>query len=216
MPVGTVVRRALGRFEPVAVRAYRDAFIDLDSLAVTIASIVPNTRRVLEIGCGDGVLAAALRKVMPGIELLGIDPGWPEPGRMYKGDRTGVEFSPLTSGALLARDPEPFDLVLICDVLHHVLDDERAQVLYDAAELTAPGGTVAVKEWERTPGIGSAMVYFADRWITGDATVRFMGRPELDQLVGDAMPGWPRTCEARIPPRRANLLLTLRRPDTSR
>lgn len=33
MPVGAVVRRALGRFEPAAIRMYRGAFIDLDAVA---------------------------------------------------------------------------------------------------------------------------------------------------------------------------------------
>jgi hypothetical protein len=71
---------------------------------------------------------------------------------------------------------------------------------------------VAVKEWERRGGVGSAVAYCADRWVSGDATVRFMPRPEIDGLLDRAFPGWPRTCEARIPPRRANVLVTLRRP----
>jgi len=87
-----------------------------------------------------------------------------------------------------------------------------ARTYRDAADLTAPGGIVAVKEWENRGGIGSAMAYCADRWVSGDATVRFMPRPEIDGLIDGALPGWPRTCEARIPPRRANVLVTLRRP----
>ena len=212
MPLGTAVRRSLGRLEPVAVRTYREAFIDLDSLAVTIASVTPDAKRVLEIGCGDGAMATALRQVLPDIELLGIDPGTPAPGRMFDGDRHGIEFRPVTTTELLADDPDPFDLIVLCDVLHHVEESARAQVLREAASLTAPGGTVAIKEWERRGGIGTAMAYCADRWVSGDASVRFMPQSEIDSLVAQAMPGWRRTCEARIPPRRANLLLTLRRP----
>lgn len=214
MPIGPVVRRSLGPLEPVAARAYRDAFIDLDSLAVTIASVTPDARRVLEIGCGDGAVATALRKVLPDIELLGIDPGNPTPGRLFAGDRRGTEFLPITTTELLATDPEPFDLVILCDVLHHVAEDARGQVLREAAALTAPGGTVAFKDWESRGGLGSLMAYLADRWITGDTAVRFMPLWELNKLVDQAMPGWRRTCEARIPPRRANLLLMLRSPHT--
>jgi len=211
MPLGTTVRRALGRFEPVAVRTYRHAFIDLDSLAETVGSVVPGARRVLEIGCGDGAMAAALCRALPDIELLGIDPGLPVPGRMFEGDRARAEFRTITTTHLLGDEPELFDLVVLCDVLHHVRWAERAQVLRDAAALTAPGGIVAVKEWERRGGIGTAMAYCADRWVSGDAAVRFMSLSEIDGLVEQAMPGWQRTCAARIPPRRANLLLTLRR-----
>jgi 2-polyprenyl-6-hydroxyphenyl methylase/3-demethylubiquinone-9 3-methyltransferase len=212
MPLGTAVRRSLGRLEPAAVRTYREAFIDLDSLAVTIASVTRDAERVLEIGCGDGAMATALRQVLPAVELLGIDPGTSTPGRMFTGDRRGTEFRSLTTTELLASEPTPFDLVVLCDVLHHVEESARAQILREAASLTAPGGTVAIKEWERRGGLGTAMAYCADRWVSGDASVRFMPRSEIDDLVALAMPGWQRTCEARIPPRRANLLVTLRRP----
>lgn len=212
MPLGTAVRRSLGRLEPVAVRAYREAFIDLDSLAVTLGSVVPDAKRVLEIGCGDGAMATALRQVLPNIELLGIDPGNADPGRMFEGDRAGTEFRSITSTELLAENPAPFDLVIMVDVLHHVAESARGEILKEAAALTAPGGTVAIKEWERRGGIGTAMAYCADRFVSGDAQVRFMPQAEIDGLIGVAMPDWQRTCEARIPPRRANLLLTLRRP----
>jgi 2-polyprenyl-3-methyl-5-hydroxy-6-metoxy-1,4-benzoquinol methylase len=212
MPLGPAVRRALGPLELIAIHAYRGAFIDLDLLAVTIGSVAPNAKRILEIGCGDGVLAAAIRKVLPRTQLLGIDPGMDEPGRMFEGDRSDVEFRPVTTTQLLREGTAPFDLVVICDVLHHVAESERAQVLRDAAELTAPGGTVAVKDWELRKGFGSSVAYYADRYISGDRTVRFMPLTEINELIDAAMPGWPRTCEARIPPRRANVLVTLRRP----
>jgi 2-polyprenyl-6-hydroxyphenyl methylase/3-demethylubiquinone-9 3-methyltransferase len=212
MPVGTVVRRALGRFEPAAIRAYRGAFIDLAELAVTIASVVPDTRRVLEIGCGDGAMAAAQRRALPDAAILGVDPGVAEPGRMFDADRDGVEFGKATSSELLADGAGRFDLVVLVDVLHHVADGQREQVLRDAAALTAPGGVVAVKEWDRRGGVGTVVAYVADRYVSGDSTVRFMPRAELDGLVAGAMPGWRTVCECRVPPRKANLLLMLRRP----
>ncbi|HEY4023509.1 MAG TPA: class I SAM-dependent methyltransferase [Pseudonocardiaceae bacterium] len=174
--------------------------------------MAPDTKRILEIGCGDGAMVAALRRMLPKAEVVGIDPAAPSPGRMFDGDRTGVEFRPISTTELLAEKPELFDLIMICDVIHHVAEGERLQVLKDAAELTAPGGTVALKEWERRPGLANSAAFLADRWVSGDPTVRFMARPELDQLIGQAMQGWSVSSEARIPPRIANLLLTLRRP----
>jgi SAM-dependent methyltransferase len=212
MPIGKSVRHALGRFEPTAIRVYRNRFIDVESLAVTIASVVPNAKRVLEVGCGDGAVAAALRRSLPSCEFLGLDPGLAAPGALYDGDPAGVTFRRATTTELLAEKPDPYDLVIVCDVIHHVAEEERQQVLLDAAALTAPGGTVALKEWERIRGLGYYPGYYADRYVSGDATVRFMPRPELQQLVDTATPGWATTCEARIPPRRANLLLTRQRP----
>lgn len=212
MSVGSAVRGALGRFEPAAIRGYRGMFIDLDALATTIASVTPRARRILEIGCGDGAMAAALRRVLPDAEILGLDPAAPSPGRMYDGDRSGVQFRAVSTGELLTERPEPFDLILIVDVIHHVAESEREQVLREAAELTAPGGTIALKEWELRPGLANSAAFFADRWVSGDSTVRFMARPELDRMIARALPGWSVSSESHVPPRRANLLLTLRAP----
>lgn len=212
MSAGSAVRRALGRLEPNAVRAYRGLFIDLDSLAATVRSLAPDATRVLEIGCGDGAFAAALCRALPRAELLGLDPGVELPGRMFDGNRVSAEFRSITTSELIKEAPEPFDLVSLCDVLHHVAEPDREPLLRDSAALTAPGGTVAVKEWEYRGWTSSAVAFSADRFLSGDVAVRFMPRSELDALITRTMPGWEMTCEARVPPRRANLLLTLRRP----
>lgn len=213
MSLGSAVHKAFGRFEPAAIRVYRGAFIDLDELATTIASVAPSAKRVLEIGCGDGAMAAALCRSLPDAHLLGLDPAAKAPGRQFDGEPGRAEFRRIATTELISEGSGGFDLVMLCDVVHHVAESERGQVLLDAAALTSPGGTVVVKEWEHRAGMSTAFAYGADRWVSGDATVRFMPRTELDGLIEAAMPGWPVTCEARIPPRRANLLLTLRRPE---
>jgi 2-polyprenyl-3-methyl-5-hydroxy-6-metoxy-1,4-benzoquinol methylase len=212
MPLGPGVRRLLGRWEPAAIRVYRSAFIDLDELAAVLATSVPTAKRILEIGCGDGAMAAAVRRALPSCEILGIDPVVSAPGRLYGGDRTGVQFRRISTGQLINERLDPFDLVILCDVLHHVSEQEREQVLADAACLTVAGGTVAIKEWEKRAGIGNTLAYLADRWVSGDSTVRFMPETELRAKIAKIMPGWPVTLRSRIPPRKANLLLTLRRP----
>lgn len=211
MSLGSSVRSRLGRYEPLAIRLYRDRFIDLDALAATIASVAPHSARVLEIGCGDGAMAAALQRQLPAAYLVGIDPGVPDPGRMFDGDRQRVSFERSSTSDLIARGEEPFDLVLLVDVLHHVEDEQRQQVLDDAASLTPVGGTVIVKEWELRPGLANRLAFSADRYVSGDSTVRFMPASETQELIDRALAGWQRTALARIPPRRANLFLAYRR-----
>jgi 2-polyprenyl-6-hydroxyphenyl methylase/3-demethylubiquinone-9 3-methyltransferase len=96
--------------------------------------------------------------------------------------------------------------------VHHVPESLRASVLGDAATLAAPDGLVAVKEWERGRGLAHVMAYTADRYVTGDKDVRFPDREELHELIGTALPEFEIVCEARIPPRRNNVLYVLRRP----
>jgi 2-polyprenyl-6-hydroxyphenyl methylase/3-demethylubiquinone-9 3-methyltransferase len=76
--------------------------------------------------------------------------------------------------------------------------------------LVAPGGLLAVKEWERRPNAFHALAYGSDRYVSGDRGVSFLDRDELVALLDTAAPGLARVCEARIPPRRNNLLVALR------
>jgi len=130
---------------------------------------------------------------------------------MFGGDRRLVTFETSSTSDLIARAETPFDLVSLVDVLHHVADNQRQKVLEDAASLTAPGGTLIVKEWELRDGLANRAAFTADRYVSGDTTVRFMPRDETQALVDNALRGWQRICEARIPPRRANLFLAYRK-----
>jgi 2-polyprenyl-3-methyl-5-hydroxy-6-metoxy-1,4-benzoquinol methylase len=207
--LGTAVRTRLGRWEIPAAELYRSAFINLDDLAASLASLGP-VKRILEIGCGDGAMADRLCTAYPDSEYLGIDIAQ-SPGRLFRGDPSRATFRSISSSDLLAERPEPFDLVAIVDVIHHVADDLRAAVLRDAAELTASDGLLAVKEWERGRGLAHVMAYTADRYISGDNTVRFMEPAELRSLIRETVPSFSVVCEARIPPHRNNILLALRR-----
>jgi 2-polyprenyl-6-hydroxyphenyl methylase/3-demethylubiquinone-9 3-methyltransferase len=207
--IGPQIRHRLGRLEIPAAEAYRNRFINLDDLATTLASLT-TAKRILEIGCGDGALAERLCRVFPDTEYLGIDIA-SEPGRLFRGDAARATFRSMSSADLLAEEPDNFDLVVIVDVVHHVPEGMRAAVLADAAELVTRDGMIAVKDWERGRGIAHLMAYTADRYVTGDKNVRFPSRDELGRLIGTALGEFEIVCEARIPPRRNNVLYALSR-----
>lgn len=209
MGLGAAVRHRLGRFEIPAAEAYRAVTVNLDDLAATIASLGP-VKRILEIGCGEGSMGERLTTVFPDADYLGIDL-IPHVGRLYRGDPTRATFRTLLSSDLLAAKPDPFDLVVVVDVLHHVPDGDRAALLADAAALTAPGGLVAVKDWERGHTLSDLIVYIACRHIAGDPNTRFMRAQEFRELVRSGLPGFEQAVAARIPPRRNNLLIAMRR-----
>jgi 2-polyprenyl-3-methyl-5-hydroxy-6-metoxy-1,4-benzoquinol methylase len=208
--IGTAIRHRLGRWEIPAAEAYRNAFINLDDLATTVRSLTA-AKRILEIGCGDGSFGQRLCAAFPDAEYLGIDIA-PNPGRLFRGDERRAQFRTMTSGDLVAEGPPPFDLVTFVDVLHHIPEAARVPVLADAAALTAPDGTIAVKEWERGRGLSHLAVYHLDKYVTGDRDVRFPTRAELGSMFEAGLPGFALVCEARIPPRRNNVLCALRRP----
>jgi 2-polyprenyl-6-hydroxyphenyl methylase/3-demethylubiquinone-9 3-methyltransferase len=209
MGLGTTIRHRLGAFELPAANLYRSLFINIGDLAATLGSLT-QPKRILEIGCGDGTFANELVAAMPNAAYTGIDIS-PAPGRLFTGDRTRAAFRPIATGELLAEGVEPFDLVVIVDVLHHVPGTERENLLRDADRLTAPSGVLAIKDWERGRNVAHAMVFVADRYISGDRGVAFPEPAELRDLVHRALPGFGAAVEVRVPPWRNNVLLVLTR-----
>lgn len=98
---------------------------------------LPSRCRVLEVGCGDGRLAAVL--VANGHRVVGVDT---DPEVVAAAKKRGVE-------ARIARFPEgpdgPFDAVLFTRSLHHV--DDLAGCLTAAARRLAPDGLVLIEDW---------------------------------------------------------------------
>ena len=205
--LGQIVRAGLGRFERPVVELYRSAFIDLAALATLLRSVA-EPKCILEVGCGDGQLSTQLVSTFPTAKLLGIDIA-SEPGRLFQGDRERASFRSVPVAELRAEGPVPFDLVVLCDVLHHVPPGGRDGLLRDAFELTARSGLFVVKEWERRRNLAHSLAYVSDRYLTGDRVV-FLSETELRTQLRRLFPDAQMALDARIPPRRNNLILGLR------
>jgi 2-polyprenyl-3-methyl-5-hydroxy-6-metoxy-1,4-benzoquinol methylase len=210
MGLGASLRRRLGRFEIPIANLYRGAFVNLGALATRISRVAP-AQRILEVGCGDGFLAQELVGVYPDARYLGIDVV-DTAGRLYRGDPAWASFRTVTVQDLHAEAPEPFDLVVFADVIHHVPLRIRGEVLRAAAELVRPGGHLVVKEFERNRGPYYHVTFVADRYVTGDRTVRFMTMPQLRELIGRTREyGFADPTMFRVGPARNNVVFALRR-----
>ena len=99
-----------------------------DVIAFIRATLPPPPARVLEVGAGDGELAAVLEAA--GYEVVAIDPGSEAPH---------VRRLPLHE-----LDDEPFDAALAVVSLHHV--EPLAESLERLAALVRPGGVLAIDE----------------------------------------------------------------------
>lgn len=207
--IGPAVRKRLGRFEIPAADAYRAAFINLDHAARVLASVAPATR-ILEVGCGDGSFGQRLLERYPGAEYVGIDIS-AEPGRLFQGDRARATFRSIDSASYLAEGPEPFDLVVMVDVVHHIPLEMRDQVMREVRDLTAVGGRYAIKEWDPIRGPVHAACWALDRYVTGDDIKHVRSEdltPWITRLLGD-----PLVLDARVPPHKNNYLVAFQRTD---
>jgi 2-polyprenyl-6-hydroxyphenyl methylase/3-demethylubiquinone-9 3-methyltransferase len=108
-----------------------------------IDDIVPLAgKRVLDIGCGGGILADAMAR--KGAEVLGIDLASKalKVAQLHalEAQTQGVSYREVSAEALAAEQPEGFDVVTCMEMLEHVPDP--SSVVRACATLVKPGGHV--------------------------------------------------------------------------
>jgi 2-polyprenyl-6-hydroxyphenyl methylase/3-demethylubiquinone-9 3-methyltransferase len=125
---------------------------DLNPLRLDyVASLTPLLgQRVVDVGCGGGLLTEAL--ACRGAEVLGIDmsPESLEVARLHLLESDlKVEYQETTAETLAQRAPGGFDLVSCMELLEHVPDP--ASVVSACATLVRPGGRVFFSTINRNP-----------------------------------------------------------------
>jgi 2-polyprenyl-6-hydroxyphenyl methylase/3-demethylubiquinone-9 3-methyltransferase len=194
----------MGPFEWRAAEMYRSVFFSVDELIDEVAEWTP-AQRILEVGAGEGRVAEALKLRYPAAEILGIDID-PRVGRLYRGDPLSVSFKQATVEETAGKRPHSFDLILICDVLHHVPWREHGTVLRAIGNCLEPGGHVVLKDWVRTMTPIHWMNYLSDRVVTGDR-IRYGTPAYFADLVEGTFGAGSVAAELRLPPWRNNFAL---------
>src|SRR5512142_2157530 len=138
MAIGPKVRKMLGPLERPISQLYRGAFVDIRAFVGQIGGWVSPTN-ILELGCGEGAVAEALVRRFPAARVTGIDVV-PSVGRLYRGDTERISFRQEPIQTFAPRNLGVYDLLVICDVLHHIPGCLRAEILGCSGKVVAPGG----------------------------------------------------------------------------
>ncbi len=117
-----------------------------------IVDIAPITgKRVLDVGCGGGILADAMAR--RGAEVLGIDLATKalRVAQLHalEAQTAGVQYREISAEALAAEQPASFDVVTCMEMLEHVPDP--SSVVRACAQLVKPGGHVFFSTINRNP-----------------------------------------------------------------
>jgi 2-polyprenyl-6-hydroxyphenyl methylase / 3-demethylubiquinone-9 3-methyltransferase len=114
--------------------------------------------RVLDVGCGGGILSEALAAA--GADVVGIDlaPRVIEVARLHLHESgQHVDYREVCVEALAAEMPAMFDAIACMEMLEHVPDP--ASVIDACATLLRPGGRLFLSTLNRTPlAFGAAIV----------------------------------------------------------
>lgn len=89
-------------------------------------------RSVLDVGCGEGAWRAHLRRIRPRVAYAGVESS--EYAVRRFGRRRGIVRGSFGTLADLSLEG-PFDLIVVCDVLHYVPEGELAPGLAAIAAL---------------------------------------------------------------------------------
>jgi SAM-dependent methyltransferase len=124
-----------------------------EELVEFIAQFVPDSgRRLLEVGCGRGELAAALAAA--GYTVTAIDR---DPDAVAATQARGVSAR---EADFLRFTDDPFDLIVFSRALHELQDADRALVRVDA--MLTQGGVLVVDEFARDNADRATAEFFYD------------------------------------------------------
>jgi SAM-dependent methyltransferase len=158
--------------QPWNINIHYDALLD---------SKVPlGAQRVLDVGCGDGFLAARLAHRIPGVTALDRD------APVLQRAQVRFATAPIrwVQGDIMTADLPGFDAVVSNAALHHLADTGAA--LRRLADLVSPGGTLAVVTFVR-PSLRNGLWHLTS-WAACGVAIRLRGK-------------WEHTAPIKWPPR---------------
>jgi 2-polyprenyl-3-methyl-5-hydroxy-6-metoxy-1,4-benzoquinol methylase len=162
-----------------------EAKTDVDSSHVQLIEWLSGypARRVLDLGCNDGSLAAELR--VHGHQVVGVDVA-EHPGVR---DRTDQFLQADLEQGIPTEAGTGFDVVLAADVLEHVSDPQR--MLEQARSRLTPGGSVVTSvpnfgHWYPRFRVLLGQFDYDRRGILDRGHLRFFTRRSFERLAGRA------------------------------
>lgn len=152
--------RGLGRFDHGFVRGKLRG--DPVYRAVALGGLLPETGVLLDLGCGKGILLAALRETGSGLRLVGIESGpTAEIARRALGDEAEIVRADLRDVSLPACDA-----ATILDVLHYLDRPAQARLIDRVACALLPAGVLLVREADAGAGARFWSVRLSERLLS--------------------------------------------------
>jgi SAM-dependent methyltransferase len=151
--------------------------VRMDTLSLILETFAPiDGRRILDIGCGPGVLAGALAG--RGATVTGIDPG--EAAIRDARARVPAARFELASAEALPFADASFDGAVMLNALHHVPDPAAA--LSEAARVVGPGRVVVIVE-----PLAEGSSFAALRPIEDETAIRAAAQAAIAAALGSGV-----------------------------
>jgi len=146
----------------------------VEILADCFAQLAPRSARLLDVGCGDGLIAAVLQNRRPDLIISGID--------VLPRSHAHIPVE-MFDGSRIPFDDQSFDVVLLSDVLHHT--PEPAVLLWEARRVAKH--SVLIKDHNRNGLLAGARLRLMD-WV-GNADLASRCLTIIGRSANGTMPG---------------------------
>ncbi len=152
-------------------------------------------KRVLDVGCGGGLLSEAMAR--QGAQVTGLDMSAESLAiarlHLIESASLSVEYRETTAEELALESPATYDVVTCMELLEHVPDP--GQLVKACAQLVKPGGSVLFSTLNRTPQA------FALAIVGGEYLTRLVprGTHRYSQLIRPSeLDAWGRQCGLQL------------------
>lgn len=145
----------LAKFDAVAARFWdaRGEFRPLHLLNPVRTQFIAGRialaqQRVLDVGCGGGLLAESLARAGARVTAIDLAPGMIEVARLHAAESAlSIDYRVAAAEDLAQSAPQSFDAITCMEMLEHV--PEPAATVASLARLLRPGGTLFVSTLNR-------------------------------------------------------------------
>jgi 2-polyprenyl-3-methyl-5-hydroxy-6-metoxy-1,4-benzoquinol methylase len=100
----------------------------------------PSRTKILDLGCGQGELAASIRSILPSAMVFGVE--WSQSGCKSAQRRDVPVVQASVDGVNLPFSSASFDAVIIAEVIEHLVDTD--QVLREVQRVLVPDGLLVL------------------------------------------------------------------------
>lgn len=176
---GSPRRRVLGLYRQAALPVRAHVTVRWATCPFpAVAAQLPPAGRILEVGCGHGLLALYLALESAEREVVGIDVD-EDKLAAARAAAAGAGLRATFEAVQGAGLPDgPWAGIAIVDVLYLLAAEDQRSLLRSCAELVSPGGTLVVKEMALEPR-------WKARWnrVQETMSVKLLGITEGEQLT---------------------------------
>lgn len=139
---------------------------------------IPKEGRILDLGCGEGVISIYLAKDNKRF-ITGVDK---DKSRIKKVNIKNIEFK---SGDITKISIKNFDGIIISDVLHHLSFKSQKILLKKIANGIKKGGVVVIKEIDTDELIRSKLSRIWDFLLYPKDKISFSNSRDMGKLLND-------------------------------